>query len=785
MISKALPTILLLVLAADAAAQQTPWSGAPFAVPGRIQAENYDRGAEGVAYHDTTAGNVFGVYRSDGMDVGAIPGGGHHIGFLAAGEWAEYTLNVPVTQAYEIRLRVASAFPGPNAFHLELNGTPITNTRTVANGGAWHSYSILTIPNVTLSAGGQQVLRVVFDTGAWNFDWIEVRGQTPWSGSPVDLPGRVQAENYDRGNAGLAYHDTTAGNVFGAYRTDSMDVGAIPGGGHHIGFLTAGEWAEYAVDVTQSGAYSLRLRLASAFPNTTRFRVLLDAVDVTGPQTVTSTGGWHNYIIKTVPVTLTAGNHRVLRLSFETGSWNLDWFELIRASCTAPTMTQHPASRTVTAGTNVTFQGNASGSPAPSFQWTFDGTPISGETSATLVVSNAQPADAGAYRLQASNACGTATSNPATLTVNLPHCGGPGDHVAELGRALRGQSAACDWTREVNQNFPNSMGDGTYNIPVIAGAIALVREPVRSGSWNMYTFWDTYLRGELGERGSAWSYGGKELTSMVYQHYNIASILAVHYQAHETGRTTLREQARRWLRATFAIHALSALPRRPNTFHDPIEDTVRVDNFVGHYSGPWLALGGMRSSENHWRAINRAIFFARASGLASNLAGESDYQNSVRTFLEGAWDGPNGSVYGLTSNEQTLLRGVLSGTLDKKVEAMYAGIHTFRRLHLVGWPGVRVTLMEENANNNTAPTYGVAGFDASRQAHMLYPWTRATPGQPKIFRNGIRSGAATLDLIARVMTATNGEATAQHPLTEDRIDGLPSGPTQFHVVLEP
>ena len=35
---------------------RTPFSGTPIALPGTIEAENYDKGGEGVAYHDTTAG---------------------------------------------------------------------------------------------------------------------------------------------------------------------------------------------------------------------------------------------------------------------------------------------------------------------------------------------------------------------------------------------------------------------------------------------------------------------------------------------------------------------------------------------------------------------------------------------------------------------------------------------------------------------------------------------------------------------------------------------------------
>ena len=48
----------------------------PLSVPGRIEAEDYDLGGEGVAYHDTTPGNAGGAYRADDVDI-ETAGGDH------------------------------------------------------------------------------------------------------------------------------------------------------------------------------------------------------------------------------------------------------------------------------------------------------------------------------------------------------------------------------------------------------------------------------------------------------------------------------------------------------------------------------------------------------------------------------------------------------------------------------------------------------------------------------------------------------------------------------------
>jgi hypothetical protein len=59
----------LLDLPAAKAAGQTPYGGTAWAVPGQIEAENYDTGGEGIAYHDTTTGNSLGAYRTDDVDI--------------------------------------------------------------------------------------------------------------------------------------------------------------------------------------------------------------------------------------------------------------------------------------------------------------------------------------------------------------------------------------------------------------------------------------------------------------------------------------------------------------------------------------------------------------------------------------------------------------------------------------------------------------------------------------------------------------------------------------------
>jgi hypothetical protein len=83
-----------------------------------------------------------------------------------------------------------------------------------------------------------------------------------------------------------------------------------------------------------------------------------------------------------------------------------------------PQITAQPQSQTVTAGANVTFTVQATGLPAPTYQWYNTGVMIGGATSATLTLSNVQVTNSGSYYVVVTNVAGSVTSNAATLTVN-------------------------------------------------------------------------------------------------------------------------------------------------------------------------------------------------------------------------------------------------------------------------------------------------------------------------------------------------------------------------------
>ncbi len=148
--------------------------------------------------------------------------------------------------------------------------------------------------------------------------------------TPATIPGVVEAEDYDTGGEGLAYHDTTPGNLGGAYRHDDVDIEALAGGGHAVAYIRSEEWLGYPVAVNRTGVYRLRARVAS--PNATaRVEVLVDGAPAF-TVAVPNTGDYGTFAMVDAPEQplLGAGSHN-LTVRFPVGYMNLDYFTVSAA----------------------------------------------------------------------------------------------------------------------------------------------------------------------------------------------------------------------------------------------------------------------------------------------------------------------------------------------------------------------------------------------------------------------------------------------------------------------
>lgn len=155
---------------------QTPYPGTAPVLTAVIEAENYDNGGEGVAYHDNDPANNGNVYRSDGVDIQArgTASNGYEVFNASAGEYLEYTVNVPATRKFDISVRYASAFDNGKVRIDDCGADPNNNSCTDITGllttaktanNTWDTFRLVTKRGVQLTAGNH-TLRLVMVTNS-------------------------------------------------------------------------------------------------------------------------------------------------------------------------------------------------------------------------------------------------------------------------------------------------------------------------------------------------------------------------------------------------------------------------------------------------------------------------------------------------------------------------------------------------------------------------------------------------------------------------------------------
>lgn len=408
------------LLSPGVAAAQTassPFGGTPAAIAGRIEAEKFDEGGEGVAYHDLTPENSFGsTYRTGGVDVKDLStaSNGRVVSTTKPGEWLVFTVNVAQAGTYSVVMNAAGQGSG-GTVNLTLDGSALSgSTMTVPNTGSFSTFANSNTVSVALPAG-QHKLRLNMvtagastqgDTGAIDYLTFTLTGSaTP---APTSPPS---------GCATTTAPATTYGQV------------------------------KQSVSVTTAGTYRVwsRVKTTTSANNSYWFQVDSGCAVNVGDSTAipVNTWTWVNYQQNNqasfVDVTLTAGTHqltytgreadvqldRVLLLSdlscVPTGTGD----NCANVDATNPTVsiTAPTSGTSVTAGATVNITATASDSVGVTkVEFYVDGALKSTDTSSpyayawptTGVTAGTHSLTARAY--DAAN--NTATSAPVSVTVN-------------------------------------------------------------------------------------------------------------------------------------------------------------------------------------------------------------------------------------------------------------------------------------------------------------------------------------------------------------------------------
>lgn len=201
--------------------QPAPFPGpAASEIPGVIEAENYDRGGEGIAYHEHSGLTGSVVYRNqppETVDIQARSNvsGGFVVTEAAAGEWLAYTISIRKTGMYNLEVRYA-AESREETFYIELDGRNITGAIPLIpaeNQGTFNSAA----RKVKLLSG-QHILKLVIDSNP----------VTPFSSRPLKSSAAFDSITIRCAKSGYESADELARIIFGMIYDESISNAFIP-----------------------------------------------------------------------------------------------------------------------------------------------------------------------------------------------------------------------------------------------------------------------------------------------------------------------------------------------------------------------------------------------------------------------------------------------------------------------------------------------------------------------------------------------------------------------------
>ncbi|MHC4783783.1 MAG: carbohydrate-binding protein, partial [Planctomycetota bacterium] len=244
---------------------QIPYYDSPMAIPGQIEAEDFDLGGEGSAYHDSDAANNGGQYRtSEGVDIETCAEGGYDVGWISADEWLEYTVDVATAGDYTIEARVASNATGGN-FHIEFDGLDVTGNINVPITGGWQAWT--TVSATATLSDSIQVMRFVNATSGdeYNLNYFNFVYNAPDTDAPTPNPATFTVVPAADSDTAISMTATTGTDVSGPVEYFFDETSGNPGG-TDSGWQTSASYTD--TGLTASTQYTYTVTMRDALGNT-------------------------------------------------------------------------------------------------------------------------------------------------------------------------------------------------------------------------------------------------------------------------------------------------------------------------------------------------------------------------------------------------------------------------------------------------------------------------------------------------------------------------------------
>jgi hypothetical protein len=327
----------------DVTTETTPYNGSPIAIPGIVEAEEFDNGSAGAAWYavDNTQGGAANIIR---QDVGLPIRGDELCNYIILENRSFVVYTVSIAGDNEMLYFMPGILcTGTGQLNLYIDDA-IYAQISVSAGDSW------TYPesNVTLPGGDHKMKLMYLGSGSLSVDgmdfyaWsINQYSGTPYNG-PHAIPCVIEAEDFDNGGDGVAWHDSDAGlaggNMNEAYGRVTDEMGNIidveletynNSGVINICWIRGGEWYNYTVEAPAAGLYDFLFTLGvGSSPN---LKLSVNGKDV-ATFTPEATGDNQAFAVTETStvreVALVEGKNVVTFTSVTSGDYNFDKFEI-------------------------------------------------------------------------------------------------------------------------------------------------------------------------------------------------------------------------------------------------------------------------------------------------------------------------------------------------------------------------------------------------------------------------------------------------------------------------
>jgi len=278
------------------------------------------------------------------------------------------------------------------------------------------------------------------------------------------VPGKIEVENMYR-RKGTGFQATS-------------DVG----GGDNVGYTDAGTWNEYLVNISTTGSYTFRFRVASDV-STGKFNIKLGDQLIKSNVSIAATGGWQTWTNYDVTgVVLSSGQH-LIKFEFTGTGTNMNYFTTIYEGTVSPTADFTASNVSSCTGNQVVFTNTSDHLlGGETYTWNF-GAGASPATANTVGPHSVTYATSGqkTVSLQVSNINGSDTetkNNFITITPPPTGCLMADDFdnstvnwIAPIPHAFSHTESGTDWTISNTgygewSNFTYTLNNGSTALPI-------------------------------------------------------------------------------------------------------------------------------------------------------------------------------------------------------------------------------------------------------------------------------------------------------------------------------